>query len=112
MNAMMTKKCIERGARVSVKKSHGFFYNPMWGLFGDRTDGPAGTYYHANSANGQYGWNMLDQVLLRPSDGLLAGWREDSDGRRQSALHKKKSGRPDGKLASDHFPILLTLRPQ
>ena len=109
LNAMMTTKCVERRSRGVQGEQFPFFYNPMWSLFGDRTPGPAGTFYHSNSSRGMYGWNMLDQVLLRPS---VIPWFEDvrilsSTG--TSAL-QKPSGRPNEAAASDHFPILVTLR--
>ncbi len=52
---------------------------------------------------------MLDQVLLRPS---AIPWFEDVQILTQAGdkpLHTK-SGRPDKNAASDHFPILLTLK--
>ena len=42
-----------------------FFYNPMWGHFGDALDGPPGSYYDARSEAVAYFWNVFDQVLIR-----------------------------------------------
>ncbi len=42
MHGLMTQKLAERPDRVHRRKLRRSFYNPMWGLFGDRTDGPAG----------------------------------------------------------------------
>ena len=39
-----------------------FFYNPMWGLFGDGREGPAGSYYYAKSGHETYFWNIFDQA--------------------------------------------------
>ena len=107
-NAMMTTKCVERGSRVQQQKDYRFFYNPMWGLLGDRTPGPAGTYYHSAATRDIYGWNMLDQVLVRPA---AMQWFADvqiltSAG--ETSL-QTKARRPNKVTASDHFPILLTL---
>lgn len=109
MNAMMTARCVERKSRKHQRIDYPFFYNPMWGLFGDRTEGPAGTYHHPSSSKGTFGWNMLDQVLVRP-DALE--WFDDvqiltSAG--QTSLQTSLD-RPNGKIASDHFPILLKLK--
>lgn len=109
MNAMMTKRCVQRKSRQLQNTKYPFFYNPMWNLFGDETPGPAGTFYHAKSTRGRYGWNMLDQVLLRPSaikwfDGvkILTELGEYS--------LATPSGRPDKKNASDHFPIQVSIK--
>lgn len=109
MNAMMTVKCVERGNRTVQKIQYPFFYNPMWGLLGDRTPGPPGTYYHSVASKGIYGWNMLDQVLVRPD---AIPWFHDvsiltSAG---NVSLRTQLERPDAQAASDHFPILLTLK--
>jgi endonuclease/exonuclease/phosphatase (EEP) superfamily protein YafD len=109
MNALMTAKCVERGSRTLQEREYRFFYNPMWSLFGDRTPGPSGTYYHACSSQGIYGWNMLDQVLLRCSAIPLF----DSVCILTSAGATPlltRAGRPNKKTASNHFPILVTLK--
>jgi endonuclease/exonuclease/phosphatase (EEP) superfamily protein YafD len=109
MNAMMTKRCVQRGTRVVQNEAYPFFYNPMWGLFGDRTTAPPGTYYHTTASRGVYGWNMLDQVLVRPT---AIQWFSDvsiltSAGSRSL---RTQTLRPDKRVASDHFPILLALK--
>ena len=109
MNAMMTTKCVERGSRTLQDNEYMYLYNPMWNLFGDRTPGPSGTYYHTSSSTGMYGWNMLDQVLFRPA---AIPWFQDVEILTKAGdrpLHTN-SGRPDKSVASDHFPLLLTLR--
>lgn len=109
MNAMMASTCVKKGSRKIQKVSYEFFYNPMWGHFGDRTPGPPGTFYHTSSSKGHYGWNMLDQVLFRPA---ATPWFVDVQILTKAGdkpLHTK-SGRPDKNAASDHFPILLTLK--
>lgn len=109
MNAMMTAKCIERGERIVQKQPYQYFYNPMWGLFGDRSPGPSGTYYHTSSSQGHYGWNMLDQVLLRRS--LVPRFeRVEILSAAGSRPLISQQGRPDTKSASDHFPILVSLK--
>ena len=109
LNAMMTENCIRNQSRTLQGEEYQFFYNPMWNLFGDRTPGPSGTFYHLNPSNGHYGWNMLDQVLLRPSVISLFQDVQILTKAGEKTLHTK-SGRPDKNAASDHFPILLTLK--
>lgn len=109
LNAMMTMKCVTKETRRHQNKDFRYFYNPMWSLFGDGTPGPAGTYYHPNSSQGTYGWNMPDQVLVRPS---AARWFDKVEilTSAGSTSLKTELDRPNKRLASDHFPILLTLK--
>lgn len=44
-HAVMTRKKAEEGSRLIAGERSPFFYNPMWGFFGDRTPGPPGSYY-------------------------------------------------------------------
>ena len=65
-HAVMAKELARRGHRIVSGVRRRFFYNPMWGFFGDRTPGPPGTLHYAKSGSIAYYWNMFDQVLLRP----------------------------------------------
>lgn len=109
LNAMMTKQCTERGARTVQGEEHPFFYNPMWGLFGDTTPGPAGTYYHGSSSTGAYGWNMLDQVLVRPDATKYFSSVSIAENAGDHAL-VSNTGRPKTGVASDHLPLIVTLK--
>jgi endonuclease/exonuclease/phosphatase family metal-dependent hydrolase len=109
LNAMMTEKCVARLSRKQQDQDYPFFYNPMWNLFGDRTPGPPGTYYHTSSSQGMYGWNMLDQVLVRPSALPWFDKVEILTAAGSSSL-LNKSERPNKNIASDHFPILVKLK--
>lgn len=108
LNAVMTRDLAAAEERTVSSKSYRFFYNPMWGHFGDRTPGPAGTYFLHGSMPINYYWNMYDQVLLRPE--LMNSLEElrilDTDG--QSSLLSDK-GRPRHAETSDHLPILFRL---
>lgn len=105
-NAMMTKTCVTLGYRTFQNKSYDFYYNPMWGLFGDNTDGPAGTIYDTSS-QGPYGWNMLDQVVIHHSIvGLFHSVKILTEAGTESLMNR--NGRPDADNASDHFPILVS----
>lgn len=107
-NAMMTRQCVSRRRRTVQGHVYPFFYNPMWGLFGDRTLGAPGTYYHQISTQGTFGWNMLDQVLLRHE---ALDWFGDvkilTKAGDTSLIDRQ--GRPNVIDASDHLPIQLVL---
>jgi hypothetical protein len=106
LNAMMTKSCVEKGLRKYMDRDYDFYYNPMWSLFGDNTDGPAGTVYDTSN-QGPYGWSMLDQVLINHSIvSLFQDVRILTEAGTQSLMDGK--GRPNSSTASDHFPILVT----
>lgn len=109
LNAMMTRECVRKEARIQQGESFPYFYNPMWGHFGDRSKGPAGTFYHTSSSHGTSGWNMIDQVLLRPK--ALPSFVDveilTSTGTNKLTL---SNGRPDALGGSDHLPILLSLK--
>ncbi len=110
LNATMTKQIARRKTRSMSNRQYSFFYNPMWGHFGDRTEGPPGTYYFAKSGYATLYWHMFDQVLLRPD--LIDLFRDEelrvltSDGN-ESFLSGK--GLPNTTVASDHLPILFSL---
>jgi len=108
LHGMMTKTVARRGSREVQMKAYPFFYNPMWGRFGDRTHGPPGTFYLGASKPVNYYWNIYDQILLRP--GLMESLREvtilDTDGS-ESLL--TPSGLPHTGTGSDHLPLLFRM---
>jgi endonuclease/exonuclease/phosphatase (EEP) superfamily protein YafD len=108
MNAMMTRACVKNGQRTFLGKEYDFYYNPMWGLLGDRSPGPAGTVYDTSN-QGPYGWSMLDQVLISHA---LIGQFSDVQiiAKAGSVSLVDSNGRPDKAIASDHLPILTALK--
>ncbi len=108
LHAVMTKQLAERGERTVRGRSYRFFYNPMWGHFGDRTTGPPGTYHWPASNPLNYYWNIYDQVLLRPE--LMHSLRDlrilDSDGIESLVT---QSGTPKKSNGSDHLPLFFQL---
>lgn len=110
LHGVMSRAVASRGRRRVASRSYPFFYNPMWGRFGESTEGPAGTYYYAGSTYKEFFWHMTDQVLLRPD--LMASLQNEDlkvltiDGNR-SLLTRK--GFPDARFASDHLPVLFRL---
>lgn len=110
MHAVMTRETASRGSRTIRGNSYPFFYNPMWGKFGDGTDGPAGTYYDYRAEQTTFFWNMFDQVIIRPE--LLKHFKNDelkilSSFGTASLINTR--GLPDRAIGSDHLPILFKL---
>lgn len=108
--AVMTRGIAEKKKRTVQSKQYQYFYNPMWGHFGDVTEEPAGTYYYKRAELKVLFWNMYDQVLIRPdlfphfhSEELkiLSGY--------QSQSFLSTEGIPDRAVASDHLPLLFKL---
>lgn len=110
LNAVMTRDIALRGSRVVQTRRYPFFYNPMWGLFGDANEGPPGTYYFEHAEHDVLFWNMFDQVLLRPD--LLPFFRNDDlkilTGIGSASFLSAK-GLPNGSVVSDHLPVLFKL---
>src|SRR2546428_6717218 len=109
-HAVMSRDVALRGRRTVQGREYHFFYNPMWSYFGDRPNGPPGTYYYEKADPVNYFWNMFDKVLLRPD--LVQNF--DSDQVRELTKAGATSllgsgGRPDKVGASDHLPVLLRL---
>ncbi|HWE96491.1 MAG TPA: endonuclease/exonuclease/phosphatase family protein [Tepidisphaeraceae bacterium] len=109
-HAVSSRQVAARQSRTVDGKTFRFFYNPMWGHFGDRAEGPPGTYYHAGSGPDAIFWHILDQVLVRPE--LLPAFRNSDlqiltgDGT-ESFINR--NGIPDKAVASDHLPLLFRL---
>lgn len=110
LHGVMSREVIDRlgGERTIRGDEYPFFYNPMWSVMGDRTSGPAGTYYRASSESVNYYWNTYDQVLLRPA--LMHRLGElivpVSDG---EASLVTPNGLPDAGTGSDHLPLVFRL---
>jgi hypothetical protein len=107
---MMTQKQVIRGRRTVAGKEYPFFYNPMWSFMGDLQGRPAGTHYFYRAELVDYGWNMYDQVLLRPCMIPLFDFNSlkiITSVNEESLLTSQ--GIPD-KSKSDHLPILFKLK--
>jgi len=110
LNAVMARMIAARETRTVLAHEYPFFYNPMWGHFGDAIEGPSGTFYDGRSEHLTYFWNMFDQVLIRPE--LLSMFRNEelrilSVAGERTLLTAK--GLPNTSVASDHLPILFRL---
>ena len=110
LHGVMARSVAAKAGRTVQGKEYPFFYNPMWGLFGDGSPGPAGTYYRGGSEHVVYFWNMFDQVLVRPD--LLDRFHNrdlvilHSDG---DVSLLSRDGTPSVRVASDHLPVLFKL---
>lgn len=110
LHASMTKRLADLPDREWRKEKYRRFYNPMWGLFGDLSPGPAGTHFWESSVASNHHWHMFDQVLLRPS--LMNRLRNiqilDRDG---YASLVGPNGAATKDYLSDHLPILFQIDP-
>lgn len=107
LHAMSTKSSVQSKTRTVQGREYPFFYNPMWGLMGDRTDGPPGTHFYRHSGPLSYDWQLFDQVMFR-ADALP--WFNDHveivTKIGQTHLDTER-GRPNNNVGSDHFPIVF-----
>jgi exonuclease III len=110
LHATMARQVVRRESRRVLGEEFPFFYNPMWGHFGDALDGPPGTYYDSRSEPVTYFWNIFDQVLIRPSllDAFVPASLKilDSDG---DETLLTDYGVPRQSTGSDHLPITFAL---
>jgi endonuclease/exonuclease/phosphatase family metal-dependent hydrolase len=108
MHGLMTSELAQGKDRDYRNRAYRRFYNPMWGLFGDRTPGPAGTHFWKSSIPHNTHWGMLDQVLLRPALIPTLAKLEILDGDGNHPL-VADDGYPDKSYLSDHLPLLFEL---
>ena len=108
IHAVMSRDIIRRPTRIIRGRRYKLFYNPMWGVFGDRTPGPPGTYFRSASHSVNYFWNTYDQVLLRPD---LMGRLDHLEVLQSDGIDSllTPTGRPDRHSGSDHLPVLFRL---
>jgi len=107
-HAVMSRKETKPAGRMVNGKRYAFYYNPMWGLLGDRGDRPPGTFRRLDGVYCLF-WNMLDQVLIRPD--LINRFSEESlrilDHDSQSSLLTPR-GSSSPKLC-DHLPFVFEM---
>jgi hypothetical protein len=106
---MMCRRVAGEKSRVVQDREYQFFYNPMWNLLGDESNGPPGTYYYRKAAPKALFWHMFDQVLIRPDliDRFSVTELKIIEGDGQTSFIK--NGFPDKTVASDHLPIVFRL---
>lgn len=108
LHALMTVDLARKRDRKFRNRRFRRFYNPMWGLFGDRTAGPSGSYYWRSSVPENSFWSMHDQVLLRPVmiDRLHVLEILSNDGTHNLV---PPNGEPRKGFLSDHLPLRVVL---
>jgi len=110
LNATPDLRVASRCTRTVDDVEYPFFYNPMWRLLGDDSGGPPGSFFWDSDETSIY-WHMLDQALLRPQ--LLDHWAMADltiPTRAGTIPLVTASGRPQRASASDHLPLVLSLR--
>lgn len=109
LHAVMSQDIARRLARTVDGVSYPFFYNPMWSLFGDLSNGPPGTYFYNRSGRPiNYFFHLFDQVMLRPS---LLDYFKDDQLQIITSINEVslvKGSVPNQKNASDHLPLCFT----
>lgn len=108
VHGLMTAPLARMKDRLYKKRRYRRFYNPMWGLFGDRTQGPAGTHFWRSHQPHNTHWAMVDQVLVRPTliDKLAMLAILEHDGAHSLLA---PDGKPSKTHLSDHLPIIFEL---
>lgn len=110
LHAVMTRQVARKRKRRIQGRDYPYFYNPMWGFFGDLAETSPGTYYYEKSEDVCYFWNIFDQVMIRPD--LLPVWKQENlqiltnDGAKSLLT---VNGAPKKQSVSDHLPILFSL---
>jgi hypothetical protein len=111
LHGVMTRDIASKVSRRVEGVEKKFFYNPMWGRFGDNTNGPPGSYYYNKGGQMNFFWNIFDQVLIRPE--LMSNF-VDSDLEIISQIEGvpllSANGLPNKDLFSDHLPLFFTLK--
>ena len=106
LHGVMSRQVASRRSRIVQEREYPFFYNPMWSMMGDLSQGPPGSYFYESAGHIEHYWWMFDQVLIRPE--LVSKTR--NDGFRFLTMIGKQSlvdgkDRPDSKVGSDHLPL-------
>jgi hypothetical protein len=106
--SFMARSSLSAELRTIQGREYRPLYNPMWGCFGDRTPGPAGTFFRRDASPVCYDWHIVDQVLfsaeLLP---FLANLGEIVERVGDVSLIDRND-RPSN-FGSDHLPIMFTL---
>ncbi len=109
LNSVMSRRVASRNARTVQGREYRFFYNPMWGHFGDARSNTAGSYFYDRAEHVNHVWNIFDQVLIRPE---LANQFDSSQLRIVTSVGDRSLVRPDGRpntTYSDHLPIVFDI---
>jgi endonuclease/exonuclease/phosphatase family metal-dependent hydrolase len=112
-HAVMSRSLALRKTRCVQGADHHYFYNPMWSHFGDKPQGPHGTWYWQHAEPVCWFWHILDQVLVRPEliESGLIGCDCTTIPDHAGEVSLLTSDRaPDKRRASDHLPLVFRLK--
>ncbi|WP_044222774.1 hypothetical protein [Chitinophaga pinensis] len=111
LHSTFDKRIACKGSRIVREKTYNYFYNPMWSFYGEYGKGDVnGTYYKPVNKPVDFGWNMFDQVLVRPS--LLANVFDESSLKiitQIGSVNLLNNNNVIKKGLSDHLPIEFNL---
>jgi hypothetical protein len=111
LHAVSDRRIAAGGTRIVAGKPYRLFYNPSWRKLGDTRAKPGGTFYRRTNDADCVFWNMLNQVIVRPS--LLPYLADDClevlDMAGAVSLRKGAMMRPDEAI-SDHLPVMFSLQ--
>jgi len=101
------------GSGMGKSIDYKYFYNPRWSFMGDLSKYTPGTYYfYGNDYENHYRWNMLDQILIRPSliGNLVESSLEiiDKDINGVSLINETNKTRVSSQQC-DHLPVFFTM---
>jgi hypothetical protein len=101
------------GLGIGSSRDYHYFYNPMWSYLGDLSNFSPGTYYfYEDSFDNHYRWNMLDQILIRPSlmGNFVANSLQiiESDVNGNALIDDTKRTRAKEQLC-DHLPVVFSM---
>lgn len=112
LHSVMSKEIALKEQRTVNGKPYSYFYNPMWGFYGDKgkNSDVNGTYYYNASKPITHFWNIFDQVLIRPS--LLDYFDEDELDiiTKLGSLNLLNGNNVVDTNISDHLPITCTIK--
>ncbi len=112
LHAMGVRSIRGRGSR-RIRGAAGrtdFFYNLMWRLYGQQSAHDAGTATHHWMRNQvhEFGWHMLDQVVIRPGETDRFPENHLQVVTRVGGISLlDAAGRPDVAVGSDHLPVVF-----
>lgn len=113
LNAIMDRKQARNkgGRTMSWSEPRGctYFYNPMWGLMGDTSPGPTGTYFYGRGGTVHYFWHTFDQIILRPELLPYISPKEIEIVERAGPQPLLDAKGYIDKSFSDHLPITISL---
>jgi hypothetical protein len=106
-HALASPRTARQGSRTVSGEAYDFFHNPMWGLFGDGTNRPHGTYRYWSAEHVCQEWHLFDQVVVRPE---LIDWLPFESIVIPRSIGSTPLISPNGiPCVSDHLPLVFEL---